>query len=64
LHTYFLFKLCVAGGAGTDGVFNSAKNLWGLLDKKREREWRNKAAAEDDEEDDDESKDQVLAAQQ
>jgi RING finger protein 113A len=28
---------CAACGAGTNGVFNSAKNLKKLLDKKRER---------------------------
>lgn len=36
---------CAACGAGTNGVFNSAKRLTKLLDKKREREARKRQAA-------------------
>lgn len=36
---------CAACGAGTNGVFNSAKRLTKLLDKKREREARRRQAA-------------------
>jgi RING finger protein 113A len=34
---------CVACGAGTNGVFNVARNLTKLLERKREREERIKA---------------------
>lgn len=37
---------CAACGAGTGGVFNTAKNLQKILDKKRKREERLKAEAE------------------
>lgn len=36
---------CAACGAGTSGVFNSAKRLKKLLDKKREREAERRQAA-------------------
>ena len=36
---------CAACGAGTNGVFNSAKRLQKLLDRKRERAARRRAAA-------------------
>jgi RING finger protein 113A len=42
---------CAACGSGTNGVFNSAKRLKKLLEKKRERE---AAAARDDSDDQDE----------
>lgn len=42
---------CAACGAGTNGVFNSAKKLKKLLEKKKEREERKKQAANEDGED-------------
>lgn len=54
---------CAVCGAGTGGVFNAAKRLKGMLEKKREREKRQKEEArergeevsdEEEEEDDDE----------
>ncbi|KAH7018209.1 pre-mRNA splicing factor cwc24 [Microdochium trichocladiopsis] len=39
---------CAACGAGTSGVFNTAKTLNKLLDKKRQREERLKAEADED----------------
>ena len=37
LHRYRKNPACAACGAGTGGVFNAAKNLRKILDKKRER---------------------------
>ncbi|KAM5347089.1 hypothetical protein ACJ41O_010094 [Fusarium nematophilum] len=43
---------CAACGAGTNGVFNSAKKLKKLLEKKREREEKKRKAAEEAGDDD------------
>ena len=39
---------CTACGAGTNGVFNSARNLQKLLDRKRKREERLKEKEKDE----------------
>jgi RING finger protein 113A len=44
---------CIACGAGTNGVFNVAKKLDKLLERKREREERLKKDAEAEEKSDD-----------
>jgi RING finger protein 113A len=52
LQRYKKSPSCAACGAGTNGVFNVAKNLQKLLERKRKREERLKEKENDDSEDD------------
>ena len=53
LNRYKKDPTCMACGAGTGGVFNTAKRLKQLLDKKRQKMQAEEDEEEDEEEDDD-----------
>jgi RING finger protein 113A len=55
LQRYKKTPSCAACGAGTNGVFNVAKNLQKILERKRKREERLKEKAEAEEESEDDS---------